>query len=148
MRFLPFTTQYFDELDTMFLQPKDFPHYIPNRHKISRLHGTNEDLCFWYLYAQWHPSHLLPHRSLKFVNENSTLILWHFPFRMHMESWFPLGLENRQNLENRESIFQSGIFAKTGKVWEFYPKYWKIREKLYCKIEKKILEKLGQFVSQ
>ena len=135
MRFLPFTTRYFDELDTMFLQPKDFLYYIPNRQDKQIIWKKNENFyVFGTCMPQWHLSHLLPHRSLKFVNENSTLTLWYFPFRMHMES--PLGLEDRKNLENQESIFQSGIFAKTGKVWEFYPKYWKIKKNYNVKLEK------------
>ena len=31
---------------------------------------------------------------------------------------------------------KSGDFAKTANVREFYPKYWKIRKKLYCKFDK------------
>ena len=31
---------------------------------------------------------------------------------------------------------KSGNFAKTGKVREFYPKYWKNQKKLYWKVEK------------
>ena len=38
---------------------------------------------------------------------------------------------------------KSGKFAKTGKVREFGPKYWKIGTKLYWKLEK-ILEKSGK----
>ena len=41
--------------------------------------------------------------------------------------WFPLGLEKR------ESIFQSGNFARTGRV-PCCPKYWKNEKKLYWKI--------------
>ena len=35
-----------------------------------------------------------------------------------------------------ESIFQSGNFAETGKVGEFYPKYWKKQKKIYWKYSK------------
>ena len=65
-------------------------------------------------------------------------------------SWFPNGLENP---ETRENIFQSGksgtfeqagkvgIFTQnTGKVREFYPKYWQSGRVL-----SKILEKRGNF---
>ena len=40
------------------------------------------------------------------------------------------------NLEKWERIFQSGNFIKTGKVREFYPKYWKNQKKI-------ILERSG-----
>ena len=47
---------------------------------------------------------------------------------------------------------KSGNFVKTGKVREFYSKYWKNWEKLYWKNYtgklKRILEKSGKFVSQ
>ena len=52
--------------------------------------------------------------------------LWRFP----LCSWFPPGLENRENLEKQEGIFQLGNFIKTGKVREFYSKYWKNLEKI------------------
>ena len=39
-------------------------------------------------------------------------------FYMHIP-WFPHGLEKWEN------FFQSGNFEQTGKVGEFYPKYWK-----------------------
>ena len=55
------------------------------------------------------------------------------------KSWFPPGLEN---LEKQEGIFQSGIFVKTGKVREFYSKYWKN----YTEKQKKILEKSRKYV--
>ena len=38
------------------------------------------------------------------------------------QSWLQPGLEN---LQKWEGIFQSGNFDKTGKIREFYPKYWK-----------------------
>ena len=51
-----------------------------------------------------------------------TFCLWIYTTR----TWFPHGLEN---LEKWENIFQSGKksgdFEKTGKVREFYSKYWK-----------------------
>ena len=46
-------------------------------------------------------------------------------------SWFPLGQEILENLGKWESIFHSGNFAKTVKVWKFYPKYWKNLKKKY-----------------
>ena len=54
--------------------------------------------------------------------------------RLNMKdfTWFPLGLEN---LEKWESIFQSGNFAKTGKVREFYPKYWKNQKEMKKKTQ-------------
>ena len=42
---------------------------------------------------------------------------------------------------------KSGKFVKTGKVREFYSKYWKIRKSCTGKL-KRILEKSGKFVSQ
>ena len=53
-----------------------------------------------------------------------------------MSAWFLPGLEIRENLEKWEGIFKSGNFVKTGKVREFYSKYWKNQKKLYWKIEK------------
>ena len=45
-----------------------------------------------------------------------------FPACIFKKVWFPRGLENLEKLEN---FFQSGNFEKTGKVGEFYSKYWK-----------------------
>ena len=39
---------------------------------------------------------------------------------------------------------RSGNFVKTGKVREFYSKYWKNQKKLYWKIEKKNTGKVGE----
>ena len=56
--------------------------------------------------------------------------LWQWNIKLC--TWFPRGLEN---LEKWGNIFQSekksGNFAKTGKVREFYPKYWEKSEKNY-----------------
>ena len=41
----------------------------------------------------------------------------------------------------------SGNFAKTGKVRQFYPEYWKNQKKLHWKFEKKKLEKSRKFIS-
>ena len=58
--------------------------------------------------------------------------------RIFTSAWFPHGLEKMENLfPVRE---KSGNFEKTGKVREFYPKYWKNEEILL-----KILEKWGHF---
>ena len=57
--------------------------------------------------------------------------------------WFPPGLENRENLEKWEGIFQSGNFVKTGKVGEKSGNFTQDTGKL-----KKILEKSGKFVRQ
>ena len=66
-------------------------------------------------------------------------------------SWFPPGLEIRENLEKWEGIFQSGNFVKTGKVREksgnFTQNTGKIRKNSTGKL-KRILEKSGKFVSQ
>ena len=52
--------------------------------------------------------------------------------------WFPPGLENRENLEKREDIFQSGNFTQnTGKI-----------RKNYTGKLKKILKKSGKLGSQ
>ena len=56
--------------------------------------------------------------------------------KLDVQAWFPPGLEIRENLEKWEGIFRSGNFVKTGKVREFYSKYWKNQKKLYWKIEK------------
>ena len=42
---------------------------------------------------------------------------------------------------------KSENFVKTGKIREFYSKYWKNPKRLYWKTEK-LLEKSGKFVSQ
>ena len=39
-------------------------------------------------------------------------------------------------------------FVKTGKVREFYSKYWKNKKKCYTGKLKRILEKSGKFFSQ
>ena len=51
-----------------------------------------------------------------------------------MYAWLPIGLENRENLQNRESIFQTGkvggkignFIQNSGKIMTFW--YWKIGE--------------------
>ena len=66
-------------------------------------------------------------------------------------SWFPPGLEIRENLEKWEGIFQSGNFVKTGKVrgksGNFTQNTGKIRKNYTGKL-KRILKKSGKFVSQ
>ena len=56
-------------------------------------------------------------------------------------TWFPLGLENRENLEKWEGIFQSGksqgILSRLEKSGNFTQNTGKIRKKLCWKIEKK-----------
>ena len=54
--------------------------------------------------------------------KNRFLVTHAWPLLNDGMAWFPLGL---MNLERRGCIFQSGNFAKTGQVREFYPKYWK-----------------------
>ena len=52
--------------------------------------------------------------------------------------------------KNGRAFSSEGIFLrleKSVKIREFYPKYWKSPKKLYSKIEKIILEKMGKFVS-
>ena len=49
---------------------------------------------------------------------------------------------SHRHWEKWEGIFQSGNFVKTGKVREFYSKYWKNQKKLSWKTEK-ILENLS-----
>ena len=58
-------------------------------------------------------------------------------------SWFPPGLEIRENLENGKTFSSQGKvrefcqdWKNKGKVREFDSNYWKNREKLYWKIEK------------
>ena len=71
---------------------------------------------------------------------------------VNVNSWFPPGLENRENLEKWEGIFQSGksqgILLRLERIGDFTQNTGKIGKKLYWKIEKKILEKSGKFVSQ
>ena len=47
--------------------------------------------------------------------------------------WFPLGLENLGKIGEHFPIREKlGNFAKTGKVREFYPKYWENQKKTYA----------------
>ena len=66
-------------------------------------------------------------------------------------SWFPLGMENMENLGKWEGIFQSGksqgILPRLEKSGSFTQNTEK-SEKNYTGKLKKILEKSGKFVSQ
>ena len=66
-------------------------------------------------------------------------------------TWFPPGLENRENLEKWEGIFQSGksqgILSRLEKSGNFTQNTGKIRQHKTGKFLK-ILEKSGKFVSQ
>ena len=42
---------------------------------------------------------------------------------------------------------KSGDFAETGKVREFYPKYWTNQKKLYWKIKKKYWKSQGNLLA-
>ena len=53
-----------------------------------------------------------------------------------MNAVVPTGTGNQGKPGKWKGIFQSGNFVKTGKVREFYSKYWKNWKKLYWKIEK------------
>ena len=70
-------------------------------------------------------------------------------FRMY--SWFPPGLEIRENLEKWEGIFQSeksqGILSRLEKSGNFTLNTGKIGTNYTGKF-KRILEKSGKFVSQ
>ena len=48
----------------------------------------------------------------------------------------PTGTGNQGKPGKMGGIFQLGNFVKTGKVGEFYSKYWKNKKKLYWKIDK------------
>ena len=54
----------------------------------------------------------------------------------HLMAWVSPGLEIGKTWKNGKAFFQSGNFVKTGKVREFYSKYWKNQKKLCWKIEK------------
>ena len=66
-------------------------------------------------------------------------------------TWFPLGLEIRENLEKWEGIFQSGksqgILSRHEKSGNFTQNTGKIGKNYTGKL-KRILEKSGKFVSQ
>ena len=66
-------------------------------------------------------------------------------------TWFPLGLEIRENLEKYEGIFQSGksqgILLRLEKSGNFTQNTGKIGKNYTGKL-KRILEKSGKFVSQ
>ena len=72
-------------------------------------------------------------------------------YRIPLLTWFPLGLENRENLEKWEGIFQSGksqgILSRLEKSGNFTQSTGKIRKNYTGKL-KKILDKSGKFVSQ
>ena len=55
----------------------------------------------------------------------------------------PTWTGKQENLEKSEGIFQSGNFVRTGKVREFYSKYWKNQKKNCTGKLKKILESQG-----
>ena len=77
-------------------------------------------------------------------NVTTMSLLYHY-------SMVPIGTGNQGKPGKMGRHFpvreKSGNFVKTGKVREFYSKYWENWEKLYWKIEKNTVES-GKFVSQ
>ena len=58
-----------------------------------------------------------------------------------LQAWFPTrtGKPGKTG-EHFPVRKKSGNFAKTGKVREFYPKYWKNQKTLYWKIERNTIK--------
>ena len=72
-------------------------------------------------------------------------------YKASLIPWFPPGLEIRENLEKWEGIFQSGksqgILSRLEKSVNFTQNTGKFGKNYAGKL-KRILEKLGKFVSQ
>ena len=78
------------------------------------------------VYCTSQPMLCLADINLKFLVQNH-----------RMTSWFPPGWENLEKMGRHFPVREkSGNFVKTGKVREFYSKYWKNQNKLYWKIER------------